>query len=292
VRQNRGWRKVVGLLTGVAEALAAAHSAGILHRDIKPENILVATGGFAKLADFGLAKLADGSSEHAEPRTRTGMIIGTVAYMSPEQAAGLTLDERSDIFSFGIVLYELLAGRRPFAGNTDLELIRAVVHGSARPLDTDVPTGLRDIIDKALAPDPAERYQTMRDLVVDLKRAQRRSDEPRSAEVGLSSIGGSRASRWLAAAAGGAAIGALGAALYFGRHSAAPVAADSFDEARDAARPRDGGRRRSGESLVVERRRPARLRVRSRRRGRSRHLGAANVRERATTVDARLGRRA
>jgi Tol biopolymer transport system component len=224
VVQNRGWRKVVGLLTGVAEALAAAHAAGILHRDIKPENILVAKGGFAKLADFGLAKLADGSSEQVEPRTRTGMIIGTVAYMSPEQAAGLTLDERSDIFSFGIVLYELVAGRRPFAGSTDLELIRAVVHGAARPLDADVPVSVRDIIDKALAPDPAERYQTMRDLVVDLKRALRRSDEQRTAPaVDPETIGGSRALRWLAAVAGGVAIGAVAAAVYFAREGAAPA---------------------------------------------------------------------
>jgi Tol biopolymer transport system component len=226
VRQNRGWRKVAGLLTGVAEALAAAHSAGILHRDIKPENILVAKGGFAKLADFGLAKLADGSSECVEPRTRTGMILGTVAYMSPEQAAGLPLDERSDIFSFGIVLYELLSGRRPFAGSTDLELIRAVVHGSARPLDADVPASLRDIIDKALAPDPAERYQTMRDLVVDLKRALRRADEQRAAsDGGRTTIVRSRAP--LAAAAGGAVIGAVAAALYFGRDAAAPSPTES-----------------------------------------------------------------
>jgi Tol biopolymer transport system component len=177
-RQNRGWRKVIELLIGVGDALAAAHGAGILHRDIKPENILVASAGYAKLADFGLAKLADAGREGTrEPRTRTGMIIGTVAYMSPEQAAGLTIDERSDIFSFGVVLYELLGNRRPFAGATDLELIRAVVHGAAAPLEADIPSGLRDVVDKALAQDPGERYQTMRDLVVDLKRVLRRANE-------------------------------------------------------------------------------------------------------------------
>lgn len=177
-RQNRGWRKIVDLFVGVADALAAAHAAGILHRDIKPENILVANGDFAKLADFGLAKLAAAAgAEPVEPRTRTGMIIGTVAYMSPEQAAGLPLDERSDIFSFGVVLYEVLAGRRPFAGATDLELIRSVVHGTAIPLEIEIPPRLRDLVEKALAQDPAERYQTMRDLVVDLKRVLRSADE-------------------------------------------------------------------------------------------------------------------
>jgi serine/threonine protein kinase/Tol biopolymer transport system component len=178
-RQNRGWRKTVELLLGVADALATAHAAGILHRDIKPENILVAGGGFAKLADFGLAKLAGAAGdEPKEPRTRTGMIIGTVAYMSPEQAAGLPIDERSDIFSFGVVLYEMLADRRPFAGDNDIELLRSVVHGIAAPLDVDIPGRLRDVVEKALAQDRSERYQTMRDLVVDLKRLLRRADEP------------------------------------------------------------------------------------------------------------------
>jgi eukaryotic-like serine/threonine-protein kinase len=211
-RQNRSWRKAVELLVGVAEALAAAHSAGILHRDVKPENILVASGGYAKLADFGIAKLAEDSPERSrEPRTRTGLIIGTVAYMSPEQAAGLPIDERSDIFSFGIVLYEVLAGRRPFAGATELELIRAVVHGTALPLDADVPAHVRDIVDKTLAQDPAERYQTMRDLVVDLKRALRRADDQRHE---LPPSARSRLSHRVAAAASTVALAALGVAGY------------------------------------------------------------------------------
>jgi serine/threonine protein kinase/Tol biopolymer transport system component len=213
-RQNRGWRKAVELLVGVAEALAAAHSAGILHRDVKPENILVASGGYAKLADFGIAKLAEDSSDQArEPRTRAGLIIGTVAYMSPEQAAGLPLDERSDIFSFGIVLYEVLAGRRPFAGATELELIRAIVHGVASPLDADVPATVRDIVDKALAQDPAERYQTMRDLVVDLKRALRRGNEPRG-DAHDAVRSGRRRSVGIAAVAGALSAAVL-AAGYF-----------------------------------------------------------------------------
>src|SRR5262249_8364044 len=118
--EKRTWRQIVELLIGVADGLAAAHDAGILHPDFKPENILVARNGYAKLADFGLAKLAESTSNDAttltEARTRQGVIIGSIPYMSPEQASGKPLDVRSDIFSFGIVLFEVLAGRRPFQG--------------------------------------------------------------------------------------------------------------------------------------------------------------------------------
>ena len=184
---KRTWREIVTLLVGVADGLAAAHSAGILHRDIKPDNILVGSNGYAKLSDFGLAKLQEQTAPAAVTRTmdskntRPGMILGTIAYMSPEQAAGRATDARSDIFSFGIVLYELLAGRRPFPGATDLETLQLIIHRDAPPLGEDVAPPLRMVVEKALEKDPADRYQSARDLVVDLRRLTRQSGEATAA---------------------------------------------------------------------------------------------------------------
>ena len=176
--KKRTPKEIAELLTGVADGLAAAHEAGMLHRDVKPTNILIARNGYAKLADFGLAKLAPAERIEVDPSSsllpsQKGAILGTIAYMSPEQASGEALDSRSDIFSFAVVLYELLSGKRPFGGRTDLEVLKTIIHGDLPPLNEDTPAAYRIMVEKALEKNPAERYQSMREMVVDLKRAQR-----------------------------------------------------------------------------------------------------------------------
>jgi len=221
---ERGWRQTVELLVGVADALAAAHQAGILHRDIKPENILITKSGYAKLADFGLAKLYDGAASDDAPtvtdlRTGPGVIVGTAAYMSPEQALGQALDARSDIFSFGVVLYEALAGRRPFTGASDLDVVHAIAHRAPDPLPDDVPLPLRMVVEKALEKDPADRFQSMRDMVVDLRRVVRQSGE---ASDRIAPVSPRRTRYWRA---GVAALVLLLAALaaWFGSRSFQPA---------------------------------------------------------------------
>ena len=210
-RQPRSWEDVAQLLTGVADGLATAHQAGILHRDIKPDNILVTTSGYAKLADFGLAKLemTRGAAPDAhEDQTRKGMIVGTIAYMSPEQASGQPLDARSDLFSFGVVLYEMLAGQRPFRAATNLELLEQVIHAKPAPLSDQIPEPLRALVTKALEKNPADRYSSMRELVVGSARGAA------SQRARLRGARGSIAGAWLVAAAlAGVAVAASGAFL-------------------------------------------------------------------------------
>jgi eukaryotic-like serine/threonine-protein kinase len=159
----------------VASALAAAHAGGIVHRDIKPENVMLRRDGIVKVLDFGLAKLMDPEEAGAEDATRqlvktqAGMVMGTVAYMSPEQARGLQVDARTDIWSLGVVLYEMLTGRPPFAGPTTSDLIVSVLEREPPSLGDETPAGLQRILTKMLRKDRRQRYQSVRDLLLDLK---------------------------------------------------------------------------------------------------------------------------
>jgi Tol biopolymer transport system component len=225
MRGSHPWRQTIELLSGVADGLAVAHQAGILHRDIKPENILITKSGYAKLADFGLAKLHEGAASEdvrtvTDMRTRPGAIIGTAAYMSPEQAVGRPVDARSDIFSFGAVLYEVLAGRRPFTGASDVDVLHAVVHRAGEPLPEHVPLSLRMVVEKALEKDPADRFQSMPDMVVDLRRLVRQGAEAPPKLPAMSRV--KRARTWLAASA--VMVVVAGAGALFVSRSRQPAA--------------------------------------------------------------------
>jgi serine/threonine protein kinase len=173
------------IITQIAAALDAAHRSDIVHRDIKPENIMLREDGLVKLFDFGLAKLterkADTTADSQAPtralvKTSQGVVMGTVAYMSPEQARGLEVDARTDLFSLGVVLYETLAGRLPFAGDTVSDVIATILKTEPVPLDEDTPAELQRIVRKALRKNVDERYQTAKDLLIDLKALKQEQD--------------------------------------------------------------------------------------------------------------------
>ena len=145
------------------EALEAAHQAGIIHRDIKPENIMVRSDGAVKVVDFGLARIAGGEMELTPDATRSGTLIGTPRYMSPEQARGRKLDPRCDIFSLGAVLFEMVSGKPAFPGDTAAEVFAALL-GSARPQCEDAPPALNAVLSRALEPDADRRYSSMQEF--------------------------------------------------------------------------------------------------------------------------------
>lgn len=168
----------------IATALQAAHNAGIVHRDIKPENVMIRNDGYVKVLDFGLAKLTERRAGEGWDSSSTffsqpGVILGTTSYMSPEQARAMVVDERSDLFSFGVVLYEMLAGRVPFSGETMTDVIAAIIQEDYKPMGNFVPNlppALDDIVRRLLAKERGERYQSAADLLTALKDAAQFSE--------------------------------------------------------------------------------------------------------------------
>src|SRR5215510_5043277 len=195
--------EILDIAVQVASALEEAHAAGIVHRDIKPDNIMVRRNGYVKVLDFGLAKLTekiDRSPSDAEASTRVlvqtdaGVVMGTSHYMSPEQARGKPVDARSDIWSLGVVIYEMVTGRTPFEGETSTDVIVAITQKEPLPIARfapNVPAELDWIVMKALRKDRDERYQTIKELITDLRRLKQRlefeSELERSAAPGSSS---------------------------------------------------------------------------------------------------------
>ncbi len=197
-KQTISLNQILKIGVQVAEALSAAHQAGIIHRDVKPENIMIRKDGYAKVLDFGLAKLTEKRGTRGEERagedeatllkgeiqnpkskiqnlTAPGMVMGTVSYMSPEQARGKETDARTDIWSLGVVLYEMLAGRLPFSGETVNHTIVAILETEPKLLE-NVPDEMQRIVRKTLTKDKEMRYQTARDLLIDLKNLRRNLD--------------------------------------------------------------------------------------------------------------------
>ena len=225
------FRKGLDLAAQIAEGLAKAHANGIVHRDLKPENVMVSRDGFAKILDFGLAKLTEAFGGEvsdlptAAPATRPGLVMGTVGYMSPEQASGKAVDYRSDQFSFGAIGYEMATGKKAFSRNTSAETMAAIIRDDPEPVgqvNPKVPAPVRWIIERCLSKDPEDRYVSTRDLARDLKSLRDHLSEASVASgSGPAAALPTRRSRRTAAIAAGAAVLLLVAAAFVaGRRTA------------------------------------------------------------------------
>ncbi len=232
-------KRVLNVAAQVADGLAKAHSAGIVHRDLKPENVMVSKDGFVKILDFGLAKLVEPEPGEASamptvapPETSPGTVMGTVGYMSPEQASGEDLDFRSDQFSLGSIVYEMTTGKKAFQRKTAAETMSAIIREEPEPvarLRPDLPLPVRWILERCLAKDREERYASTRDLARDLASVRDHISEVTSgAESMLAAPGKSRrrtvpAAAAVVLAAAALVAGALVTRAFAARGSVGPV---------------------------------------------------------------------
>jgi Tol biopolymer transport system component len=216
----------------IADALAAAHAAGIVHRDLKPGNVMLADNGSVKVVDFGLAKLAEPAEDPAGEATRTireeappteeGTILGTVAYMSPEQAEGKAVDSRSDIFSYGSLLYEMATGRRAFQRESKMSTLAAILREEPKPPGDAIPRDLEKIIARCLRKDVARRFQHIDDVKIALEDLKEESESGQLPMPGVPEMRRRRVSAWAIAVAAVVGIGA--AVFYYRERQAAPAA--------------------------------------------------------------------
>jgi hypothetical protein len=225
-------RKVLDITVQIAEALSKAHGAGIVHRDLKPENVIVSKDGYVKLLDFGLAKLfvapqeqMTGAPTAIQQETQPGTVMGTVGYMSPEQASGKPADFRSDQFALGSILYEMTTGKRAFQRNTGAETLTAIIRDEPEPVaqvNPKAPAPLRWIIERCLAKDPDERYASTRDLARDLRSVREHIAEVTTSGSGATGVvePAGRRSRGVPLAIAGLVLGVIGG-LLVGRRTAA-----------------------------------------------------------------------